>query len=192
MVTANRVCKDCKENISDLQPQCSRCKPCQMAYRKKAYKQRCKTLKYKRRGLANIELFPNAFPNEEVDSHHIADAFVLKIPKKVHQEAVGNSREVHRELLKSFIEKNYNFTYIIIENKFCINCKKEISNLHGNCKQCLQCRTEYAKKKCDIYLKGKEEVFELLGTTDFKAHREKDFSKEAAAIKKEMKELGLR
>lgn len=65
----------------------------------------------KRKKLRAIKLFDNIFKCETI-KHHISDAFIFHIPKKIHQSAIGNN---HREKLKSYVEKMYDISYLIIE-----------------------------------------------------------------------------
>jgi len=52
MVTSERYCKDCGKDISNLQPQCTRCSQCQKLYRE--FLKRAAALK-KAKGLYAVE-----------------------------------------------------------------------------------------------------------------------------------------
>lgn len=82
-------------------------------------------------------------------------------------------------------------------NRICVDCGKNISKLQPQCMRCKYCqkkfRLKYNRKSMLEKRKYKASRKDTeLGTTDFNSHREKDFDKEAAAIKKEMEGLGLR
>lgn len=74
----------------------------------------------KRRCLGNVVLFNNPFPeNVPVDYHHISDAFVVAIPRDLHKKHNHpTNTKLHRDELQPFIEQIYNFTYVVIVNKF--------------------------------------------------------------------------
>lgn len=82
----------------------------------------------------------------------------------------------------------------------CIVCGTYIGDRRINCVRCRECQKEYRNKSCGkIFLdkvmdkrKNSESgILTKLGTTDFDAHRKKDFDQEKRAIKKEMRKLGL-
>lgn len=77
-------------------------------------------------------------------------------------------------------------------SRVCEDCKKNISDLQPQCVRCIECQKKLRLGRSKAFLKDKKVVSEPMGTTDFSQHREKDFNKEAAAIEKEMKNLGLK
>lgn len=106
-------CKDCQK-LSKYK-RSDRGKKWQKKYMKKyqqlsKYKLMHKEHNAKRRRNMGFELlFDNIF-TEDVDYHHISDAFVLAIPRKIHRASLGKN---HRERLKSLVEELYNFSYLI-------------------------------------------------------------------------------
>lgn len=85
---------------------------------------------------------------------------------------------------------------MVTTSRVCKDCKENISDLQPQCVRCIECQRKFrerpAKKKAFLDDKKEKKQLEPMGTTDFSQHRETDFNKEAAAIKKEMKNLGLR
>ena len=82
-------------------------------------------------------------------------------------------------------------------DRMCKVCKKNIDNLHRNCIRCEKCQLEHrAKLNRRSMIKRRKyrmtEVITRLGTTNFDSHRKEDFTEEATAVKKELKNLGLR
>ena len=76
--------------------------------------------------------------------------------------------------------------------RICKDCSSILPNGYIQRIRCKECQEKYYKSRSKEFLENKELNAAALGTTDFKAHRKKDFKKEAAEIKKEMKNLGLR
>jgi len=67
----------------------------------------------RQRDLEWVKLFDSIFSSDtEIHYHHISDAFVIPIPKKIH---VNNLGQNHREKLKPIIEELYQISYIVVE-----------------------------------------------------------------------------
>lgn len=83
-------------------------------------------------------------------------------------------------------------------DRICKVCKKNIGSLHRNCIRCEKCQKEYRmeiNRLCTQKYRDKQPIdfyLSLLGTTDFNAHRKENFTEEASAVKKELRNLGLR
>ena len=81
--------------------------------------------------------------------------------------------------------------------RICKGCKKNIDDLHRNCIRCVKCQLEHRARlnKRSMIRRRKyrmTEVMTRLGTTNFDSHRKEDFIAEAVAVRKELKNLGLR
>ena len=62
----------------------------------------------KRRNLGYIELIPNPFSEtEEIVWHHFLGAYVIALPKDIHQLYSGYNREKHRDLCINVIKQLY-------------------------------------------------------------------------------------
>ena len=84
-----------------------------------------------------------------------------------------------------------------MNKRICIDCPQDISNLHGNCVRCKSCQKKYREvyNQNSMTERRKHRASHRdtdLGTTDFSPHRKKNFKKEAKAVKRELKNLGLR
>lgn len=81
-----------------------------------------------------------------------------------------------------------------MSKRLCKDCKEDISNLQPQCIRCKNCQELFCKRKKETFLFAKKERLENnipIGTTDFSSHRKKNFKKEAAAVRKELRGLGL-
>lgn len=79
----------------------------------------------------------------------------------------------------------------------CRVCGKDISGLANRSIRCESCQKEHRLNKHKQTVKNYRRCRETrmltnLGTTDFNAHRKKNFEAEAKDIAKEMRRLGLR
>jgi hypothetical protein len=74
--------------------------------------------------------------------------------------------------------------------RLCVDCGVSIK--HGKrCKICSKKRQHEQQRKWK-YNNQCKNMFTKLGTTDFDAHRKKNFKDEKISIQKELKKLGLR
>ena len=78
-------------------------------------KHKAKIDSIRNRNLGFVQLFDNLFTCD-VDWHHISDAFVVALPRKVHKEYIGYPSKKHRDLLKPIVEEYYEMSYVIISN----------------------------------------------------------------------------
>ena len=70
---------------------------------------------HRQRNMEWIKLFESIFSDDtEIAYHHISDAFVIPIPKRIHLNNLGKN---HREKLQPIIENLYQISYIIVDGK---------------------------------------------------------------------------
>jgi hypothetical protein len=75
----------------------------------------------KRRGLRDIEFFPNIFPDGiKIEWHHINDFIIVPLPVETHRQSYTNNLALHRKLAEQWIEYIYGINPIWIMAMSCL------------------------------------------------------------------------